>query len=359
MICCTLLVLLLPSVVAGLSVDRPASPGERDRIERVIQQRFGQARVDTSGSRMFHTAAIAEAAWPDDEAGQRALILRARLSQVLGVAALGFLTYLAVMLARGRLQALLACALIAGLPPVAQAGYVLRPETPGTLFALLSLLLLQVASRPAPRHRSRSPRRSLMVGFGLMFCAAVSTALACETLPSLGASLLVPGLVLMIGAAQLLPRGFRCFRRRGLDRLPIQALNRRLIPWTATVLVAAAITLWLLNSSLTVPIAALAVTERASPLMPAGALAYGCVIGLVLLGVVASVFRVGLSLGRGGRIGPDLILFVYCAVFLISAWVVDRGGDPLPLVPALAIVLSEGMRVVLVLLLGLWSRRKT
>lgn len=356
-VCCSLLVLLLPTVVVGLSVGTPASEGELARVERVIRQRSEPQRIDTIGSRMFHTAAIADAVWPPDEQGQRALILRARLMQVLGITALAFLTYLSVLLARGRLQALLACALLAVLPPVLQSGHVLRPETPATLFALLSLVLLQVASRPAPRHRHRSPRRSLMVGCGLMFCAAVSAGMACETMPSIGATLLVPGIVLLAGSAQLLPRGLRCLRRRGLQGLPIRSLNRRLIPWTATALVAPAITLWLLSSTLTVSVEALAVTERTSALLPENVLGYAVVVALLAVGFVAGVLRVGLKLGRGGRIGSDLILLVYCAVFLMSLWAGEPRYDPLPVLPALAILLSEGLRTLLVLLLGVLRRR--
>lgn len=356
-VCCSLLVLLLPAVVVGLSLGVPASEAELARVERVIVQRNQPVRLDTSGSRMFHTAAIPDRAWPADEKGQHALILQARLMQVLGIAAIAFLSYLAALLARGRLQALLACALVAVLPPVMTAGHVLRPETPATLFALMSLVLLQAASRPAPRHRYRSPRRSMMVGCGLMFCAAVMTGMAVETMPSIGVALLLPGLVLLVGSAQLLPRGVRCWRRRGLEGLPIRSLNRRLIPWTATALVAPVITLWLLNSTLTVSVDALAITERTSSLLPENALGYGVAVGLLGVGFVAGVLRVGIRLGRGGRIGPDLILLIYCAVFLSSAWAGDGRYDPLPALPAMAILLSEGLRTLLVLLLGVLRKR--
>jgi len=356
-VCCSLLVLLLPTLVVGLSLATPASEAELARVERVIRQRHAKERVDTSSSRMFHTAAIADRSWPIEAGDQQALIVQARLMQVLGITAIAFLIYLSVLLARGRLQALLACALLAVLPPVMNAGHVLRPETPATLFALMSLILLQVASRPAPRHRYRSPRRSTMVGCGLMFCAAAMAGMACETMPSIGATLLVPGLVLLVASAQLLPRGIRCWRRRGLEGLPIHSLNRRLIPWTATALVAPAITLWLLNSTLTVSVEALAITERTSSLLPEDGLGYGAALLLLVIGLVAGILRVGLKLGRGGRITPDLILLVYCAVFLMSWWLGEARYDPLPALPAMAILLSEGLRTLLVLLLGLLQRR--
>jgi hypothetical protein len=142
-----------------------------------------------------------------------------------------------------------------------------------------------------------------------------------------------------------------------LQGLPIRSLNRRLIPWTATALVAPAITLWLLSSTLTVSVEALAVTERTSALLPENVLGYAVVVALLAVGFVAGVLRVGLKLGRGGRIGSDLILLVYCAVFLMSLWAGEPRYDPLPVLPALAILLSEGLRTLLVLLLGVLRRR--
>lgn len=357
-VCCSLLVLLLPSLVVFVAVGTPAKTDELARLQRIVEGRPKAERIDTSGSRMFHTAAIADATWPVAADAQRGLVVRARLMQVFGITALAFLTYLSVLLARGRLQALLACGLIAALPPVAQAGYILRPETPATLFALLSLVLLQVASRPAPRHRYRSPRRSMMVGGGLMLCASVAAGMACEAMPSVGAILLVPGVVLLAGAVQLANRGIRCFRRRALIGTPIRSLNRRLIPWTATALVAPAITWWLLSSTLTVSVDDLAVTQRASSLLPDSSLGYAVSVGLLAVGLIAGVLRVGIRFGRGARIGPDLILLVFCAVFLMTSLTSQGLADPLPVLPAMAILLSEGLRALLVLALGVLARRR-
>ena len=356
--CCSLLVLLLPSLVVFVSVGTPAQPDELARLQRIVEQRPDARCIDTSGSRMFHSAAIPEVTWPVAQEAQRALVVRARLMQVLGITGLAFLTYLSVLLARGRLQALLACGLIAALPPVAHAGYILRPETLATLFALLSLVLLQVASRPAPRHRSRRPRRSMMVGGGLMLCASISAGMACEALPSVGATLLVPAVVLLAGTLQLAGRGIRGFRRRALIGTPIRSLNRRLIPWTATALVTPAITWWLLNNSLTVSVDDLAVTERASSLLPASPLGYAVSVAMLAAGLIVGVLRVGIRFGRGARIGPDLILLVFCAVFLITSLTGEGLADPLPILPAMAILLSEGLRALLVLALGLLARRR-
>ena len=357
--CCSLLVLLLPSLVVGLSVGNPAGPDEQGRVQRILEQRSATARIDSHGSGLFHTAAISDATWPFDEAARRALLVRARRMQVLGITAIALLTYLSVLLASGRLQALLACGLLAVMPPVLHAGHVLRPETPATMFALLSLVLLQSAARPAPGHRHRRPRRSLMVGGGLMLCAALAAAMTCEVMPSLGTILLLPGIVLLVGSLQLLPRGLRSLRRRGLVGTPIRAINRRLVPWTALALVAPATTWWLLHCTLTVSVEAIAVSTRQSALLPDAGIGYGATALLLGIGLLAFVTRVCMRLGRGGRIGPDLILLVYCALFLLLSLFAADNKDPLPRLPALAIVLSEGLRAILVLVLGLVARRRS
>lgn len=358
MVCCSLLVLLLPPLVVGLSLGERAGDDERQRLERIVVDATPEHRVDTAGSRLFHTAALDPAApWPDDADAQQATVVRARLAQVFGVSALALLTYLSVLLARGRLQALFACALFAALPPVVAAGHVLRPETPAALFAMLAVVLLQMASRQAPRARHLAPLRSQVAGGGLMVCAAFACAMACETLPSLGEILLVPGLVLVVAAAQLGSRLLRCGRRRGLIGTPIRAVNRRLLPWTGTSLLAPALTIVLLTATLTATVDELAVTARASELLPAAGFAQVPAWLLLALGLAVGIGRVGLRLGRGARIGPDLVLFVFCAVFLVPAVVGDRNRDPLPQLPAMAVVLSEGLRALVVLLVQVVRRR--
>ncbi|MCK5941419.1 MAG: hypothetical protein KAI24_05565 [Planctomycetes bacterium] len=355
---CTLLLLLLPTLVVLRSIGEPAAPGERQRLQRIVEGRPPGDRIDSGVSRLFHGAAVAGEAWPDEPAAQRDLLVRARLAQVAGVTGMALLTYLAVLLARGRLQALLACAAVAVLPPVFEAGYVLRVETAASLFAVLSVVLLQAASLSTSRHRPRSPRRAAAVAGGLMFCAAGAIAMTCEALPSLGEALLVPGVVLLLGAVQMLVRGRRLLLRRGLLGTPIRAINRRLIPWTAVGLIAPALALWLLSSSYTVAVESLAVSARSSPLLPDGTVAFALAATLLAIGAGAMMVRVGMRFGRGGRISPELILFAFCAVFLLTALGGERQLDPLPLVPAAAAVLSEGLHVLLVLLLGALARRR-
>ena len=100
-------------------------------------------------------------------------------------------------------------------------------------------------------------------------------------------------------------------------------------------------------------------TERASSLLPESTFGYAITALLLVVGLVAGVMRVGIRFGRGGRIGPGLILLVFCAVFLITSLTGEGLVDPLPMVPAMAILLSEGLRALLVLALGLLARRRS
>jgi hypothetical protein len=357
-VCCSLLVLLLPTLVVGSSIARPAAPGEYTRLERALERPGAGGGVDSDIAAMFAVAAVAGTARPTDDEARHALLVRARLMQVLGVSAIALLTYLAVLLARGRLQALLACALVALLPPVSEFGHVLRPETPATMFSLLSLVLLQNAVASAPVQRGRRPRRRMASAFGLMACAAVATALAVATLPSLWMGLVVPGLVLVVGGVQMGFRGLRCLSRRGLEGLPIRAINWRLIPWTVTTLLAPACAVWLLSTTVHAPIESLPATAGTGALLPEGLFARVVLIALLVVGAVSGVVRVGLRFGRGGRIGSDLVLLVFCAIFLLAFANVEGATDALPALPALAVLSSEGARALLVVGLGLWARRR-
>ncbi|HEB53339.1 MAG TPA: hypothetical protein ENI87_08810 [bacterium] len=356
--CCWLLVLLLPTLVAGASIGADADAGERARLARILDGRHHPAQVDSQISRLFHSAAVPTRTWPVRRREQQALVVAARRSQVLGVTAVAWLLYLSVLLARGRLQALFACGLFAVLPPVAASGHVLRPQTPATLFVLLAVVLLQVAMRPAPARRRRSPRRSGVSTYGLLLCAALAIALSVETMPSLGVALLVPGVVLLIGSAQLLLRTVRCLRRRGLAGTPVRAVNQRILPWTSVAVAAPAFTVWLLANALTVPVEQIAITERTSALLPTGTFLSPILAGLLLVGALVFVLRVGLRLGRGGRIGPELVLFAFCTLLLLDAALGDGRADPFPRAPAVAVVLGEGGAAVVALAFGVLSRRR-
>jgi len=355
--CCTLLVLLLPTLMSLRAISAPAAPGELARLERVVAGVASGAQAETGGARLFLRAAVAGERWPSDGAEQYTILVRARVAQVLGVTALALLTYLAVMMASGRFRAALACVLFALLPPVAGAGWVIRADTFGALFALCSVVLMQVASLSAPRERARQPGRAALVSGGLLLCAAVAIAVACDALPSLDESLLVPVVVLSIAAAQLALRGRRVLSRRGFVRVPIQAINRRLIPWTALGFLTPVVALVVLTRSNTAPMDALAALAPQSSLLPEQMFGWLAFSALFALGGLVLIVQIGLRLSRGGRISPALILFAYCAVSLLASFSDGVARDPLPLVPAAAAVGSAGIQALLAPLRPVFRRR--
>jgi hypothetical protein len=355
-LCCSFLVLLLPTLVVGASIGEAAPTDELERLQRVITQAAESDRVDSIGSYLFHRAAVADEVWPTKPSDVHTLVVKARLMQLLGMAGITFLVYLAVVLSGSRVQALITCVMLALLPAFSQAGYVLRPETPSTLFALFSLVLLQAAHHRALRGRTRDSSRRAIIAAGLMFCSAAAAALACEVMPTFGLILLVPGVVLLLATVQLTNRGVRCLRRRTLEGTPIRAINARLIPWTAMALLSPAVTLWLLRSSMGEGSESIALTEPASSLIPEGGLLHYVTLALLMIGAVAAVLRVGLKFGKRGRVSPGLILLVYCAVTLASLLSEKPVADPLPITPVAAVLMGEGLYAAMALLLGLASR---
>lgn len=347
-VACSLLVLLLPTLVVAHSLGEPAAAGEYARLLRAVQPADGAVPVDSAIARAFHAATVSmppPAAAPN---AAPAALVQARRAQVLGVTAIAFLTYLAVLLGAGRLQALLACVAVALLPPVGAAGHVLRPETPATALALLSLVALQSASLVQRRVHRRPARRAVLAAGSLLY-GALTAALVAATLPSTWGSLVVPGTVLLLAAVQLAVRGVRIVRRRRVEGTPVRAINRRLLPWTATSLLTPALAVVLLSTDTAVRGGAVAASAEVSALLPAAGVGRWVALGLLGLGVVAAVARVGVRFGRRGRIGADLVLLVYCAVFLLLAVARERPADPLPLLPAAAALVAEGARALLVL----------
>lgn len=338
----TLAVLLLAPLAAGTGLGAPATTHEIAYLQQVHGVAPGTL-VDLG------TQARAELG-----------LGTARLLQVFVMGGITGLLYLAVVLARGRLQALLACLLFAVLPPVAAEGALVRPEAPATLLAGLALLLLQCFAQTARRRPSVAPRRRVVSLLGLGACAALALGLATAELPSLGAQVLLPGLILTLGAAMLSFRAWRLLRRRGWQRLPHRALNARLLPWTAMALATPAVVLAVLALAAVPPGDALRGTPAAASLVPAlheSPIAAAITIALLVLGATSAVLRIGLRFGRGGRIGAELVLLVYCALELAATAAAPADADRLPAAPALAIVLAEGLRVLLAALRFVVARR--
>ena len=304
----------------------------------------------------FVRATIGEAAWPVDDQARGDLLGRARMAQVLGLLALGLLVYSSVLLARGRVQALLACACLVLLPAVSLEGHVLRPEMPAAVLAGFAVLLLQCLSH-APRDGRvlGAPTHWLRLA-ALAACVMVANSLAVAALPTGGEVLLVPGIVLTLAALQTGTRALRILRRRSVLRLPLRAINRRLLPWTAMALLSPVVALWLLPHAIVGSTEALAATMGMQQLLPGPLPVQIAVATLWLLGAVVATVRVGMHFGRRGRLGPDLVLFVACAVALAASCADAAGQDRLPAAAAMAVLCSEGARVAFVLLRGRVSR---
>jgi hypothetical protein len=131
--------------------------------------------------------------------------------------------------------------------------------------------------------------------------------------------------------------------------MPMRAVNARLLPWTAMALAAPALTLWLLSRGEGGPPVDAGATGSDLGLLPANAFGAASLLTLLVLGALAAVVRAGARLRRGGRIGAELVLFVWCAVVLGGALVRERGTDALPLAVAAAALIAEGAFTVLLL----------
>ena len=336
----TLLIVLLPALVVSQHLGAPPHPGERERVVRAVATPSAPV-VDGEVARSFYRSALRDIAIAADDPASPWLP-RARLAQVFGVFALGGLLYTAVLLAGDRLRAVLACAWLAVLPPVLGEGHVLRAETPAALFGWLGLaVLLGLVS--AERHGRGAAWRGCVIGV----CALTANGLAVAALPTFGVALLAPGVVLTLAALQLLARGVRIVRRRGLGPLPFAACNRRLLPWTALVLATPVVALGTMLAAAPGPVragdeagAALAAGSNVG-LLPAAAPWHVVVWALLLLGALGGVFRIGTEFGRRGRVTATVVLWVGVALMLAGARQ-SPPVDALPAAPAAAVVLGEG-----------------
>lgn len=353
--CACLLVVLLPALWVGSRLDQPPAPGELARVQRALSSDPAAAVADGEVARQYHRAAIADAAWPDTEAAQVSLLARARLGQAAALVALAGLCYLVVLLARGRLLALCSCLCLFALPSIRSDGHVLRPEMPASLFAALALLLwLSLAAEPKVAASGR-PWRRVGMQFLLGLCAVLASGLCVAALPSAGEVLLVPGIVLTLAVLQLAVRVVRLWRRHGPLRLPVRALNRRLLPWTAAALGTPGAAWLVLSLSLVGPVEALSPTASTVGLLPDSPWRWPSLL-LLLTGAVVGLFQVGVRFGRTGRVRADFVLWISAMVWLAGSLRAPTGEDQLPAALAAAVCISEGLLAAFVLGQALWRR---
>ena len=346
--CATWLVLLLPTLAAARGLGAPARPEELARLARAVAP--ATSGLETAPARAYFARACGFAALPDEPEARQQAVVRARLWQLATLLATTFALHATVVLARGRLHALLASGALALLPAVASAGHVLRPEGPATaLSAFAGLLLVGVAGPArgtAPKSRWLwSPAR---LRWGLAACAAIVIGFAVAFLPTQGAVLLAPGAVLFVAAAQMALRTVRLVRRGGWLRLPVRAMNQRLLPWTCLALAAPAVALALLARALRGPADAVAASAGDGALLPAGA-AGAAPVAVAAFGALVAIVQVGGTLRRRGRITGALVLFAAIALAGAARVQVAPDRDGLPLAPAIAALVAEGAYALLAL----------
>jgi hypothetical protein len=336
-----LVVVLLPALAAGSRVDAPPAAGEWERLVRAASV---PAAPDTGPRSLVadgFTRLFAGDPKGRDAAGAASFLAMARLAQVAGIAAMAMLGYLVAMLALGRARALLTGLCLATLPPIASEGHVLRPETPAALFGLLGLLLLQCVpelQRPAARRRRRWPA-ILLLGATLAF--AIAFAVAAQ--PNSGIVVLVPVGAAAMAAGQLAHRMLRALpRRRDWSRLPLRAITMRLWPWVWCPFATLVAGVWVLDVAVREP-QALAPTSSDAGLLPDSAWLRVPMLVLAGLGALRLVLRTGRRIGRRGRLGPDFLLGLFCAVQLLSLVGRERGDDALQQTVPLAVLLAEGI----------------
>lgn len=337
-----LAVLSLPALLAGARLDAPALAHELALLAPPGSP-AAAASGATALAQQFFQGPLA--LWHADASTPAALLGQARLVQMLALFALAGCLYLAVLQARGRLQAMLGCLFWLWLPPIAEQAHVLRAETPALLFGCLGLLVQQAMAREVHR-RQHAPRwQRWTVWWGCAMMAAAALGLAVATMPLRPVVLLLPGAVLTLAALQMAWRCLRLRRRCTFWTLPVRAMNRRLWPWTATALLAPAAAAMLLQAQMQGAPARWLASPGEISLWPAG-FAWP-LQALATLGAVAAVWRIGLRFGRGGRVGADLVLLVYVALGVAGTGLLADGSDLLAPSVTVALLLAEGTYALL------------
>lgn len=351
-----LVFVLLPVLLAGQRIAEPAAPGE---FRRVLAGAAGPEvdSPDTVLARLFYGSAIADQAPPADADGEQRLLTQARLAQLGSLAAITMLGYLVVMLAFGRSRALLTCLFLLCLPPIAGEGHVLRPEAPAALFGGLQVLLMQGIPSLQRASARRGPWRRRIVLLAMATMAALASSLAVAAFPAAGLYLLVGGAAMTAAGVQLGHRLIRTMLRRKWPVLPLHAITRRLWPWVVVGAASLVVAMVLAKASYRGHADDLLPTATSALLLPASPWLRWPLQVLLGVGSVALVCRVGLRFGRRGRLGPEFVLALSCAVLLLHRGLRGDGTDALMACVPMAFVLAEGAVAMVVVLAMLWQQR--
>ncbi len=332
---------MLPALIAGTRIDDAPTPAERLNVANAWTRASVPARSHPAD--LFYLATFPDSARVEGGIVRDGDLRVGRFSALTGILATTCLLYLTMALARGRIRGLLACLAFAMLPPAAHEGMRLLPENPATLFGAFGTMLL-VAAAYLTRPGHGMPRYVPLFGFATVAGAAYG--LAAGTLPRAGIHLLVPATLLVAALALTTLRLPRLLRRRSVHELPIRGINRRLLPWGLVFFTT--MTAALLTQSIAIEgnSDALQPTLSDVPLLPANAIGSILLIACAVLGAISLMLGVGFRLTRRARVVPDLVLLVAVAAPVLRHVVEQKPFVALPAAPALAVLIGEGLFVL-------------
>ncbi len=336
-----LLAALLPAMVAGVGIDAPPGPGELRRLAVAIEDHDGaSAGASSLVFALFVDGADYLAA--EDDAGRDAALRRvlpvARLTGlgvlVLATALLG----MAVALAVSRGMAFVVCACLALLPPLHEAGAVLRTETVSLAFANLGLLaMVALASRPGAGLRAL-PSSPVAQG-ALVAVAGTSLGVAMDTLPIYGVFFATPVLTLAAVVVGQFRTWMRAVRERAPHVVSPRAHTLELLRW------------------ITVPLSALFIGWLLFPAAPPGPTPTDVSLFAGVLGIVgalnglfgAAVWIVGWNARPQGRGLPEFVLGSYALTLVLHRAVLEADLGHADALPA-----AMGLAVLMAVAVGVW-----
>ncbi|MBK8978199.1 MAG: hypothetical protein IPM29_20030 [Planctomycetes bacterium] len=331
-----LLAVLLPALVAGRTIDRPAAAGELARLGAAVDDPDGRA---AGPAQLLYVAFVDVAPLAGTVGTQRDAALRralpmARLGMVAGLFVATALFHVAVTLAAGRALAWLACLVLAVVAPVRDVGCSLRPEVANLAFAMLGLVAVVALCRP--RAGTAAGRAATTVA---TLAGGLALGLAVATQPAYGVHLFAPGL----GAAWVLAanlRGtWRALRQRRPDLAPVGGAWRELVPWLLTTLCSFAAGAVLLRSGAPAP------TPTGVGLVPTG----WWVPVAALAGAGAVVWVLGSRSRPPAQRMAHALLAAQSALWIGHRAMLAPDADALPAAPAFALFVAAGLTLAVVL----------
>ncbi|MEZ5965676.1 MAG: hypothetical protein R3F56_17715 [Planctomycetota bacterium] len=349
----SLLAVLLPGLVAGVQIGRAPTDAEVERLRASVALREAPQPAALA-AHVLYPATLHEADRARLQAGQDvgSIVVRARLSMLWLMFAIGGLFYLLLSVTRGGLTAVFGCLFLSSLPPVVDDGCVLRPEPLACAFGLLATVLLATyALTVMVRRRGPRPARALLlVVVAALTGAAYAVAAAALSRASL--LLLVPAAFVTLAAVVQAWRWVRVLRRgRRIGRGMLVALARRSWPWFclgAVGMAASSLVLYALDAH---GVARTLPTASAFGYLPASWPRAALLGLLMVVGGLRLLFHGGAHVS-GRRLHPSLVLLLLCTLALMQFAHNGAGINALLPACAAAALAGEGATFVLVLFIG-------